>query len=272
MFKVLFEDDSLLVINKPAGLVVTSSETQHFDYIQHELSPDYTQGKAVPTIEDILKSKHKIAVERGGIVHRLDKDTSGVLVAAKTKQVLEDLQKQFKERTVKKEYIALVHGWVKEGGTVVASIGRNPANREKFMVTKNNMEGREAVTEYEPIKLLVMGSEFMDKIFADYSKIQMKKLRTMNYERYTLLRCYPLTGRTHQIRVHLKHIGHPVVGDEKYAGRKISRVDRRWCKRQFLHAERLKISHPKTGKEMILESPLAEDLAEALTVLEKVNS
>lgn len=238
-----------MIIDKMAGIVVTPSDTIQKD-----------------TISDVLKRDFKINLDRGGIVHRLDKDTSGVLIVAKTREALENLQAQFKERSVKKEYMALVHGDFKEKRTVKGAITRNPGNREKFIVWDD--EGKEAETRFVPNQLLVMSSLFIEKIFSGFSKIQFKKLRTMNYELFTLLSCFPKTGRTHQIRVHLKHIGFPVVSDDKYGGRKTVRLDKRWCPRQFLHATRLEITHPKTGERMVFESPLPEDLKEALEYLE----
>ena len=128
---VIFEDEDLLVVNKPPGLVVDPADT-----VTEE------------TLADILQKDFHIPLLRGGIVHRLDKDTSGILLVAKTQEVLENLQAQFKNRTVQKQYLALVHGQIEKGGKVEGSIGRNPKNREKFGVV---LEGKEAVTEYEPI-------------------------------------------------------------------------------------------------------------------------
>ena len=201
----------------------------------------------------------------------MDKDTSGLILVAKRSEVFENLQSQFKERTVSKQYLALVHGRVEKGGRVEAPIIRNPGDREKFVVVEGSgIEGREAVTEYKPEKLRVMSPEFMEKIFQGFTKIQFRKLRTMNYEQFTLLRCHPLTGRTHQIRVHLKYLGFPIVADSKYGGRKTVRLDHRWCPRQFLHASVLEFNHPQTGERIRLESKLPEDLEKVLSCLEKV--
>ncbi len=245
---ILFQDPFILVIDKSAGLVVDESETQK-----------------TGTLQQILRDEYKINAERSGIVHRLDKNTSGVLIVAKTAEALENLQKQFKERVVKKEYLALVHGHLEGVRIIDKPIGRNPGDREKFTVLE---EGKPAVTEFAPEKLLVMSSQLIEEIFHGFSKIQFKKLSTMNYQLFTLLRCFPQTGRTHQIRVHLKHIGFPLVADEKYGGRKITRLDKRWCTRQFLHAAKIEFKHPSTGEIMSLESPLPEDLKKALSKLE----
>lgn len=247
--KVLFEDDQILVIDKAAGIVVTPADT-----IQDE------------TVSDILINDHKIGLDRGGIVHRLDKDTSGVLIVAKTQEALENLQGQFKERLTKKQYIALVHGEMTGEQTVSGAIARNPGDREKFIVIDLD-SSRDAETKFVPNGLRVMSDEKIQEVFEGFNKIQFRKLGNSKYGQFTLVDCYPLTGRTHQIRVHLKHIGLPIVSDEKYGGRKTVRLDRRWCPRQFLHAAKLEVNHPGTGKRMSFESPLPEDLAEALKVL-----
>jgi len=221
-------------------------------------------------LEDILRKEYAIELERGGIVHRLDKDTSGVLLVAKTQEALENLQKQFKERKTKKEYVALVHGSIMERGVVNAAIARNPERREKFTVSLQGdaLEAREAVTEYEPVEKFKVQSEKLKVWFPDFNKIQMRRLEKQKYGEFTLLKCKPLTGRTHQIRVHLKYIGHPVVSDEKYVGRKMYRLDKRWCPRLFLHAERLGFYHPGSGEWMELEAKLPEDLMAALDKLQ----
>ena len=249
--KVIFQDSDILVLDKPAGLVVTPADT-----ITSE------------TLSDILTAEFKINMDRGGVVHRLDKDTSGVIIAAKTQEVLENLQAQFKSRQVKKQYLALVHGEFKESRVVLGAIARNPGNREKFIVWDE--DGKPAETGFEPIQRFEMKQEGIVEIFPGFSKIQYKKLSAIRYPLFTLLNCFPLTGRTHQIRVHLKYIGFPIVSDEKYGGRKTVRLDRRWCPRQFLHAQRLELNHPRTGKKMVFESGLAGDLSSALSVLEKI--
>lgn len=248
--KVLFEDDQILVLDKAAGIVVTPADT-----IQDE------------TISDILISDFKINLDRGGIVHRLDKDTSGVLIVAKTQEALENLQAQFKERVVKKQYIALAHGTLEKEEVVGGSIARNPGDREKFIVVDSYEDSKEAETRFVPDKKLEMKQEKLEEIFEGFNKIQMRKINSSNYQYFTLINCFPLTGRTHQIRVHLKHIGFPIVSDEKYGGRKTVRLDRRWCPRQFLHAAKLEINHPNSGERMSFESPLPSDLAQALSVL-----
>ncbi|MBI3103412.1 RluA family pseudouridine synthase [Candidatus Daviesbacteria bacterium] len=248
MLKIIYEDQDILVLDKPAGLVVDDSDTQ--------------QGA---TLQGWLAENYPSSLERMGIVHRLDKDTSGVILIAKTQSALDNLQAQFKERKTQKEYLALVHGWIMEQGRIKGNIGRNPLKREKFTVLE---EGKEAETEYEPIDRLQFTGDRLQEIFADFNKIQFRKLSTIHYNLFTLVVCRPLTGRTHQIRVHLKYIGHPIVADEKYVGRKMYRLDKRWCLRQFLHAKRLGFYHPVSGKWMEVESRLPEDLQKALKLLD----
>ncbi len=251
---IIYQDDNLLVLNKPPGLVVDPAETVKGETLVDWLCSHY----------DTLEYHSNL--NRMGIVHRLDKDTSGILLVAKTQKALENLQKQFKERIVKKEYLALAHGLMTEQGIIDAAIIRNPGNREKFIVLA---EGKEAVTEFEPLESYQLSAISLQTIFSDFSKIQMRKLERQRYNEFTLVRCKPKTGRTHQIRVHLKYINHPVVADEKYAGRKVVRLDKRWCPRIFLHAQKIGFKHPVSGKWMELESELPEDLKGALDLLSK---
>lgn len=223
--KIIFEDKTILVIDKPAGMVVNRAESTKEETIQEWL-------------EGYLKIEGRGIGERAGIVHRLDKETSGLLLVAKTPKAFENLQKQFKERKVEKRYLALVHGKVEpKQGAIEAPITRNPYDRKKFGVF---LGGRPAKTSYK-----------------------VKKNYTLNAERLTLLELAPTTGRTHQIRVHLKYLGHSVVADEKYAGRKTARKDRQWCPRQFLHASSLGFVHPQTGKKVKFTCPLPTELKEA---------
>lgn len=237
-----------MVIDKPSGLVVTPSDSH----------------KEV-TISEILENEFKLLLDRGGVVHRLDKDTSGVMLVAKTLKALENLQSQFKERTVKKNYLALVHGQLLKTKVVSAPINRHPGNREKFTVLE---EGREAETIFNPYQKLTLSDQNLEQIFTGFNKIQFRKLKTTNYQLFTLINCFPQTGRTHQIRVHLKYIGFPIVSDEKYGGRKTVRLDKRWCPRQFLHASKIEFNHPETGVRLEFESALPVDLKQALKKLE----
>ncbi len=249
--KVVFEDETILVIDKPPHLI--SAQT---DYSKEE------------TVADLLQKKYGIDLARGGLAHRLDKDTSGLLLVAKTKQALENLQNQFKSRTIKKEYVALVHGEITEEGRIEASIARNPTHTDKFLAEEEEPDGRPSVTEYKPAQNFHLNPGQMVRLFPNLNNRELRKAELMRYGDFTLLHCFPQTGRTHQIRVHLKYINHPIVGDVKYTGRKAYRLDKEWCPRQFLHARKIEFNHPKTGERMNLTSPLAEDLAIALSKLE----
>ncbi|MFV1917402.1 MAG: RluA family pseudouridine synthase [Patescibacteria group bacterium] len=233
--KVIFEDEQLLVLDKPSGWVVNEAETtKHQDVIQVWL-----RNMAYPLAKN--------AEMRSGIVHRLDKETSGVLVVAKTKDVFENLQSQFKERVVRKKYTALVHGKIEpKEGVVGAPVGRLPWNRERFGVLPG---GRKAITNY--------------KVLEYYS------LSTDHRSPLTLVEFYPETGRTHQIRIHAKYLGYPIVSDQFYAGRKTARDDRTWCPRLFLHASEISFSHPKTGRNVSFKSKLTLDLSSCLKRLQE---
>lgn len=215
--KTIFEDEDILIVEKSAGLTVNRSETTKEE-----------------TLQDIIDKDFKIKVERSGIVHRIDKETSGLLIIAKTSESFTNLQKQFKERKVKKTYIALVHGELKGEGEIKVPIGRLPWARRRFGVLSG---GREAVTKYRVIKSILLNKEIL-----------------------TLLELYPETGRTHQIRVHLKYLNHPIFSDELYAGRKTARSDRKILPRIFLHAAKILFAHPKNEEKVAFESKLPQEL------------
>ncbi len=236
--KIIFEDDSLAVIDKPAGLIVNRADT--------------TRG--VSTIQEWAEEKFGIPNSdnsefnnRGGIVHRLDKETSGILIIAKNEDSFVNLQSQFKQRSVKKVYVALCHGRIESDGEVDVPIGRLPWNRTKFGFLP---EGREAKTLYKVL---------------EHKKYKNGKKE----EDLTLIELYPQTGRTHQIRVHMRHMGYPIFSDELYAGRKAARADRKLLPRHFLHASKITFSHPKTNETMTLESVLPADLANFLSSLDQ---
>jgi 23S rRNA pseudouridine1911/1915/1917 synthase len=225
--KIIYQDEAILIIDKPAGWIVNEASTV----------------ASQPVVQRWLKKlSYPIAKSRdyrSGIVHRLDKETSGLLMVAKTKETFEALQAEFKNRNVKKSYIALVHGKVEpKEGQIKTTVGRLPWRRDRFGVLPG---GRESFSEYKVLNYL-----------------------TKEKELFTLVEFYPHTGRTHQIRVHAKYIGYPIVADEFYAGRKTARKDRVWCPRLFLHAFRLSYVSPVTKKTKTVEVPLAEDLLKAL--------
>lgn len=249
--QIIFEDENLLAINKPSGMVVNESNAlgTQGSSLQGGVPAGTLQGWVEENFNFPLAHNKGL---RNGIVHRIDKETSGVLLIAKTEDVFRELQRQFKDRETKKTYVALVHGRVEPStGTIDAPIRRNPKVRTKFSVLEN---GREAVTNY--------------CVLAHFNARQPERgLKSATTEEYSLVEFNPKTGRTHQIRVHAKHIGHPIVADYLYAGRKTTRQDRKWCPRLFLHAQKLTFTHPETGKRMTVEAPLPEELQEVLNKL-----
>ncbi len=256
--RIIYEDDDILIVDKPAAMTVNRAETTRGevtvqDWMEKRLELDSRTPRGIC---DLCGNDKKGSgndkegddfYDRGGVVHRLDKETSGVLILAKTPEAFIELQRQFKERIVKKVYLALVHGkLVPMEGEIKAPVGRLPWNRRQFGIVAG---GREAVTFY--------------KVKAYY--------RGKGGELLTLVELNPKTGRTHQIRVHLKYIGYPIFADFLYAGRKTARDDRRVLGRVFLHAAKIAFIHPKTGKEVMFESTLPARLAGVLEQLEKVD-
>ena len=232
---IVHEDESLIVVNKPAGLVVHPAAGIHSGTLANALAFHF---------QNLPASAGSI---RPGIVHRLDRDTSGLLVVAKTEAALENLSDQFRDRTVFKSYIALVHGRVdNSSGRIDQPLARDPANRTRMAVVRS---GRSALTLYKVRK---------------------------HYHRFTLLDVELKTGRTHQIRVHLAWLHHPVVGDETYGGGRDNNIQDARLRsmvrkrgRHFLHAERLAITHPTTGERLQFEAPLPNDLSDLLLHLDK---
>ena len=223
---IVYEDDELIVINKPAGLVV------------HPGSGNW-QGTMLNAL--LHHAAQLTAIPRAGIVHRLDKDTSGLLVVAKTLEAQTSLVRQLQKHTVKRDYLALVLGQVAAGGWVDAPVGRHPVQRTKMAVIAS---GKEARTHY---------------------RIQEK------FDESTLLQCSLETGRTHQIRVHMHSIGHPLLGDPVYGGKPkksiLETIRLIGFSRQALHAQRLELTHPRSGTRMNWEAPLPEDMESLLLML-----
>ncbi|MFH1186978.1 MAG: RluA family pseudouridine synthase [Candidatus Levyibacteriota bacterium] len=239
--KIIFEDDDILILDKPAGITVNKSQTTK----KEKTIQDFLEEKLDIDSEKYLDKETSDFYKRAGIVHRLDKETSGVLIVAKNKEAFENLQNQFKQRTVKKTYLALAHGKIyPKEGEIKASVGRLPWNRKRFGILAG---GRESLTKYKVISI-------------HKSKLNSK-------EDLTLVELYPETGRTHQIRVHLKYINRPIFSDFLYAGRKISKEDRKYLPRVFLHAAKISFFHPKDKKKLFFESPLPEELGRALNTL-----
>lgn len=221
---VLFENDDLLVVNKPAGMVVhPAAGHSSGTLVNAVLGYD-------PEIEGIGGE------ERPGVVHRLDKETSGLIVLAKNERAHRWLQDQFRLRKVEKTYLALVDGKPPTPtGRVETFIGRDPSHRKKMAIVSES-RGREAISEYKTVE---------------------------SFDKHTLLEFHPHTGRTHQIRLHCEFLGCPIVGDEIY-GRKKPTVD---IQRHFLHAYRLKIILPGEGEPKFFEAPLPEELERVLILL-----
>ncbi len=228
-----YQDPHCIVVNKPAGLVVHPAAGHRQDTLVNALIGQF------PEMAVLLDSDEH--GHRRGIVHRLDKDTSGLVLVARDGEAWRALQRQFKARRVSKVYLALVYGRMKTiAGEIDAPLGRDPRNRKRMAVVA---EGREALTEYH--------------------------VRQFLYDtkgEYTLIEVHLHTGRTHQIRVHLAHIHHPLVGDTVYGRRKPSLA----CPRQFLHAQRLGFYRLADGEWIEVESPLPQDLQQVLDRLKMV--
>lgn len=226
---ILYEDRDMIVINKPPGLVVHPA-------------PGNETGTLVNALLHHCNDLAGIGgVKRPGIIHRLDKDTSGVMVAAKNETAMNELSRQFRYRETEKEYLALVWGVPAEKrGTIRGTIGRHPIHRKKMAVNVRN--GRDAVSHYELIEA---------------------------FSQAALVRVKIETGRTHQVRVHMAHLKTPVIGDALYG--RARRADIK-AKRQMLHAAKLSLAHPKTGKRMVFEAPLPPDMEKVLTALRKTPS
>jgi len=239
--KTIFEDENLLVIEKPAGLVVNRSAT-----VKGKTLQDWLVGKVA------TNTNNREFNNRTGLVHRLDKETSGLMVIAKGPEAFVNLQAQFKMRQVVKKYLALVHGKVSPRfGDIRAPIKRNPFNRFRFGIF---VDGRQSLTNYKVL---------------DYYQNPKEKNKSKKY--FSLVEVEPKTGRTHQIRVHFSHLHYPVVADDLYAGKKTSRSDRGWCPRLFLHAQYLEFNHPTTGERLKFSSDLPGDLQLALGKREKIS-
>jgi len=230
--EIIYEDNDIIVLNKPPGVIVNRSKTAKEGTVQDFLEEQFG-GEGFWNGFDGTKNSE--FCRRTGVVHRLDKDTSGVLVAAKTEESFEELLRQFKGREVQKEYIALVIGEVKEPLIEVnAPIGRRPDNRFKFVVLD---KGREAYTRIERVKVLG------------------------NFEEgpVTCVRVFPKTGRTHQIRVHLAALGNPVVGDRLYSSKTSFGKWEKVFGRLMLHAYKISFKHPSSNKVVSFEAEIPEE-------------
>lgn len=227
---IVFEDDSILIVNKPAGLVVHPAVGNWNGTLLNALLNHDASLETLP---------------RGGIIHRLDKDTSGLLMIAKTLQAHNSLTQQLQERTITREYLAICRGRMTAGGTIDEPIGRHPQDRLRYVVRD---AGKEAITHYRVVH---------------------------RFTRHTLIRVKLETGRTHQIRVHMTHIRFPLLGDPMYGGRfqmpancsEQLEKELRSFKRQALHAEKLGLQHPVTDEYMEWVQPMPDDMVRLLAAL-----
>ena len=227
---IIYEDEALLIVNKPAGLVVHPGAGNWTGTLQNAL---------------LYHDETLNVLPRAGIIHRIDKETSGLLMVAKTLQAHHHLSDQLQLRSIDREYLAVVRGWMTAGGTIDEPIGRHPQDRIRYTVRE---EGREAITHY---------------------RLEQR------FTRHSLIRVKLETGRTHQIRVHMTHLHYPLVGDPLYGGAfqmpaKCSQnleIQLRAFKRQALHATKLGLIHPMTQKPMHWEQPLPEDMTALIQAL-----
>lgn len=232
---IVYEDDDLMVVNKPAGLVVHPGHGNYSGTLVNALAWHFKDNP-----------DYDVSDPRLGLVHRIDKDTSGLLVIAKTPEAKTELGAQFFNKTTKREYRALVWGdFSEDKGTIIGNIARNPRNKLQMAVFDDPMIGKHAVTHYEVLE---------------------------RFGYVTLVKCILETGRTHQIRVHMQHEGHPLFNDARYGGDKILKgttfakyrqfIDNcmTLCPRQALHAKTLGFVHPRTGQQMDFDSPIAADM------------
>ena len=223
---IRYEDDDLVVVNKPKGMVVHPAVGNHDGTLVNALLYHF---------KELSNSNDNI---RPGIVHRIDKNTSGCLIVCKNDKAHLEIAKQLKDKTCSRAYIALVHGVIEhESGTINAPIGRSKNDRQKMAVT--DLNSKEAVTHFKVLK---------------------------RFPKYTLIECSLETGRTHQIRVHMQYINHPVVGDDKY-GPSNTRKD---TQGQMLHAISITFRHPTTNETITVESPLPDYFNEVIKELETV--
>lgn len=232
---IVYEDDTVLVVNKPAGLVVHPGHGNYHGTLVNALAWHFKDNP-----------DYDVTDPRLGLVHRIDKDTSGLLVVAKTPDAKTDLGGQFFRKTTKREYLAMIWGEFPErSGTIEGNIMRNPRNKLQMTVSADSEEGKHAVTHYDTIE---------------------------SFGYVSLVKCVLETGRTHQIRVHMQHKGHPLFNDARYGGDHILKgttfsryrqfVEKCFelCPRQALHARTLGFVHPKTGEEMNFEAPIPDDM------------
>ena len=232
---VVFEDTTILILNKPTGMVVHPTDRGG------HVSGTLVNALLAHFRQSALAAEDGVRGDRAGLVHRLDRDTSGVIVIAKTAAARTELSRQFADREVRKTYLALVAGRIRsDRGRIEASLGRHPRDRTRQRVSLA-ADARKATTDFEVVE---------------------------RFKDVTLVRVHPLTGRTHQIRVHFASLQHPVVGDPLYGTKKINAAI---LTRLFLHAEKIGFTHPATKKLVEFSAPLPPDLAAVLEKVKKAN-
>jgi 23S rRNA pseudouridine1911/1915/1917 synthase len=237
---IIFENEYFLVVNKPYGLVVNDSHTlQGAASLQTLLKEAYFKD-----LSNFDSENDKEFLMRNGIIHRLDKDTSGVLIVAKNPEFFRQVQAQFKEREVYKEYIAITYKDRATPGpefSIDAPIARNPTKRMKFAIVEG---GRNAKTDFK----------VMEEIQSDEGN-------------FLVIKCFPKTGRTHQIRIHLAALGYAIIGDKLYSGRTRTRKNKDRFERQMLHAFKIKFTDPIANKEVSFEAEMPSDMKDMIDLL-----
>lgn len=280
---IIFEDDDIIVVNKPANCVVNAAESVREEtvqswmkeYLEKYPSPNLGYSALPDDFTEEYGSADEIFLQRTGIAHRLDRDTSGVLILGKNPGAMINLMAQFKRRETEKEYLCLVHGYLPAKKDIIKMpIMRSTTQRHKFQVM---VGGKPAETHYQVEKTYQLPQETLQQ-FLKFPELRQGKTDAQlmkdyqSYGEFSLIRCQPKTGRTHQIRVHFAFLQHPLVGDEVYTNKWRSKTDKIWCSRQFLHAASLTFVHPQTHKRMTIEAPLPDDLQQSLQFLEEIHT
>ncbi len=281
--EILFEDRDLVVIDKPAATIVNDAQTvpdeqvtiqewfdERYTDVYTSVRSDREWEALVPSdFSDEYGSPMDIFEKRRGLTHRLDKDTSGALILAKNPGAMVEMLRQFRKRAVEKTYRCLTHGKFSiEEDTLRMPLGRDPHDRRRFDVrpTGRKSETSYRVEEFWPHLDEKMVRQWWHDRGEEFPVSNFRK-RIKIYQGFSLVSCFPKTGRTHQIRVHMSAVDHPLVADEVYAGSKRVQLDTVWCPRQFLHAVEVSFTHPRTGEPLTIEAPITGDLQQALSFL-----
>jgi 23S rRNA pseudouridine1911/1915/1917 synthase len=254
--EIVYEDDHLLAINKQTNLVVHPARgVWNGTLVNALVHYGRVHGHTWSTVNGPW---------RPGILHRLDRNTTGVMLVAKSDEAHWRLARQFENRTIRKTYLAIIHGVPELLANVIdAPIGRDKFIREKMAVRKIESGAKEAVTMYEVTEIIEPGPSFSQRLKLGTGDHAADARSKAPPPRFAMLKLSPKTGRTHQLRVHMSHLGHPIVGDTMYGGREVHALDGSFSfTRQALHAYQITFVHPVTLKTMMLEAPLRDDIAE----------